>query len=156
MSSYEKTEYFMEAAGFENGPEIIIGSLLAVSIICGALIANCMLNKEGDSETKQARKALADVLNKETKGIEQFAPTSDDMFDVPLNDERSYHGPDLADAAMLTSETSYMQAASKPGQLKAKPVTTKQSAKKSRSKYNNVKVGNLTEDEEYSFDVDVL
>jgi hypothetical protein len=75
-----------------------------------------MLKKESDSETKQARKALANVLNKETKGIEQFAPTDDDMFDVPLNDERSYVGPDMTDAAMLTSNTGYVQAASKPSQ----------------------------------------
>ncbi len=151
MSSYEKTEYFMEAAGFDNGPEIIIGSMLAISIICGALIANCMLNKDSDSETKQARKALANVLNKETKGIEQFAPTDDDMFDVPLNDERSYVGPDVTNSAMLTSNTGYVEAASKPGQQK-------QSSRKSRSKYapSNVKVGSLSEDEEYSFDVDAL
>ncbi len=92
------------------------------------------------------------MLNKETKGIEQFAPTDDDMFDVPLNDERSYSGPDYNNSAMLTSNTGYIQAASKAGQLK-------QSSRKSRSKYapsNNVKVGSLAEDEEYSFDVDAL
>lgn len=70
------------------------------------------------------------------------------MFDVPLNDARSYQGPDLADGDALTSATCYTEAPSAP----AKP--SKKSYKKSRSA-QQVKVGNLTEDDEYSFDVDL-
>lgn len=51
MSSYDKAEYFMEAAGFSYGPELIIGSLLCVSTIFGALVASYCL-RGGDSETK--------------------------------------------------------------------------------------------------------
>lgn len=57
----------------------------------------------------------------------------DDMFDVPLNDARSYVGQD--DSDMLTSQTSYAKVPSKPGR--------------------QVKVGSLAEDQEYSFDVDL-
>lgn len=64
MSSYDKTEYFMEAAGFDQGVEMLIACLLIVSIISGAMITKCCLSKgESESETKQARKALANVLN---------------------------------------------------------------------------------------------
>ena len=44
MSSYEELEYYMEAVGFENGPIALIVAILAVSLICGALLAQCLLN----------------------------------------------------------------------------------------------------------------
>lgn len=69
------------------------------------------------------------------------------MFDVPLNDARSYVGPD-GDADVLTSATHYAVARSQP----AKP--SKKINKKSRT-HQQDKVGNLTEDDEYSFDVDI-
>lgn len=145
MSSVEKAGYFMEAAGFEHGYEIICGSIAFLSVVIGALIANCILNR-GESDTKQARKALATVLN-EGRAPEktQGRRGEDDMFDVPLNDDRTYVGPD-AENDMLTSETRYIKAASRPGERKPR---------KSSSKYSNVKVGNLTEDENYSFDVEL-
>lgn len=91
MSSYEELEYFFESAGFEHGPEILIATLVMVSAVFGAVLAECLLKQAGkDSETKQARKALANVLN-EGKTLEEFAP-EDEMFDVPLNDESSYVG----------------------------------------------------------------
>jgi len=51
MSAAEKADYFMEAAGFEHGYEIICGSLALFSVVMGALIANCYLFR-GDSQTK--------------------------------------------------------------------------------------------------------
>ena len=64
MSSYEKLDYFIEAAGFEYGPESIIATLLVISIVLGAVITHCALDKSSNkSETKEARKVLADVLN---------------------------------------------------------------------------------------------
>ena len=67
MSSFEELEYFMEASGFEQGPEVLVAALLAISLVCGGLIAHCMLSKSAskgkDSETKHARKILANVLN---------------------------------------------------------------------------------------------
>ena len=146
MSSYEELEYFSQMAGFDHGPEILIACLIAVSIIAGAIIAKCMLGKAGESETKQARKALADVLNEgKAPRSEHLSNTEDDMFDVPLNDNRSYVGPDMTHDA-LTSEASYQVAPSKPQKPK----------KKATSSRNQVKVGNLTEDDEYSFDVEAL
>lgn len=148
MSSYDKTEYFMEAAGFEQGVEMLIACLLIVSIISGAMITKCCLSKgEAESETKQARKALANVLNQGVKK-EKTGTTEDDMFDVPLNDDRSYVGPDMTaeGQSALTSETMYSKAPSKP---------SKKAAKKTRKTSDLVKVGNLTEDDEYSFDVEL-
>ena len=144
MSSYEKTEYYMEAAGFEYGPEALIAVLLVISIVLGAVIASCILNKDGQmSETKQARKVLANVLN---EGKKDETSTEDDMFDVPLNDAKSYVGPDLANVDALTSETRYARAPSQP---------SKKTNNSKRQLQSNVRVGNLTEDDEYSFDVDL-
>ena len=116
MSSYEKTEYFMEAAGLDHGVEALVACLVVVSIISGAVLAKCLVSKGKDSDTKQARKALANVLNSDKaalKNLEKFA--EDDMFDVPLNDERSYVGPDMTtENDMLTSETSYAKVPSRP------------------------------------------
>ena len=65
------------------------------------------------------------------------------MFDVPLNDGRqSYIGnSDLSATDALTSETQYERAPSKPSK-KNHSVRTQE----------KMRVGNLTEDEEYSFD----
>ena len=65
MSSYEELEYFFESAGFDNGPQILIGILILSSIILGALIAELLLrgSEQESSETKMARKALSVVLN---------------------------------------------------------------------------------------------
>ncbi len=63
MSSYEELNYFMESAGFDHGVEALIACLMVVSIIMGAVLAKCLVSKGGDAETKQARKALANVLN---------------------------------------------------------------------------------------------
>ena len=105
----------MEAAGFDHGAEVVIGCLLAISIVIGAVLARCLLNRNGDSETKQARKALANVLNDGARSSEKKqGHTDDDMFDVPLNDERSYQGIDLNADDALTSQTSYTKAPSKP------------------------------------------
>ena len=53
MSSYEKLDYFIEAAGFDHGAELLITSLLLVSIFLGSVLARCLLNMtEADSETK--------------------------------------------------------------------------------------------------------
>ena len=60
------------------------------------------------------------------------------MFDVPLNDARSYVGQDM-EVDSLTSQTRYEKAPSRPG----------------RKTHATVKVGSLVEDEEYSFDVDL-
>jgi hypothetical protein len=62
------------------------------------------------------------------------------MFDVPLNDADSYQGPDLSyNQDMLTSQTYYAKAPSKP-------------SKKSKK----VRYGSLKEDEDYSFEVEGL
>ena len=114
MSSQQKLEYYMESAGFDNGVELLVGAFLVVSIACGALIAKCILGKEEDSETKQARKALADVLNDPKPKNEAKTTTEDDMFDVPLNDARTYVGPDNEDVDILTSNAHYTAAPSKP------------------------------------------
>jgi hypothetical protein len=65
------------------------------------------------------------------------------MFDVPLNDGRqSYIGnAELSATDALTSETQYARAPSGP--------TKKNHSKRTPSQ---MRVGNLTEDEEYSFD----
>lgn len=147
MSSQEKLEYYMEAAGFDRGVEALVAGILIVSVAIGALIAQCILSKsEGDSENKQARKAFANAFNHENvasltdkESQKMTATLEDDMFDVPLNDARSYVGPDVDDVDSLVSQTRYAKAPSKPG-------------KKTRS---TAKVGSLTEDEEYSFDVDL-
>ena len=118
----------MESAGFDNGVELLVGAFLVVSIACGALIAKCILGQEEDSETKQARKALADVLNDPKPKNEAKTTTEDDMFDVPLNDARTYVGPDNEDVDILTSNAHYTAAPSKP----AKP-SGKKTTKKSRS-----------------------
>ena len=122
MSSYDKTEYFMEAAGFDQGVEALIACLLIVSVLSGALLTKCCLSKEAESETKQARKALANVLNNGKSIAEKTGTTEDDMFDVPLNDARSYVGPDMTAEGQtaLTSETCYTQAPSKPSKKSAK------------------------------------
>ena len=113
MSSYEQLEYHMESAGFDHGPEAIIAVLLVISVVIGALITSCILNRDGQmSETKQARKVLANVLNEGKK--DDTGSTEDDMFDVPLNDAKSYVGPDLANVDVLTSETRYAKAPSQP------------------------------------------
>ena len=149
MSSYEELEYFMEAAGFDNGPEALIAVLLVISVVIGALITTCLLSKEGQmSETKQARKVLANVLNEGKK--DDVGTTEDDMFDVPLNDAKSYVGPDLANADALTSETRYARAPSQPSKKK-----TSNPRRHLSNNQSSVKVGNLTEDDEYSFDVDL-
>ena len=142
MSSYEKLDYFIEAAGFDHGPELLIATLLVVSILFGAIIAHCLLDKtSSDSETKQARKVLATILN-EGNVVDKLTTTEDDMFDVPLNDSHSYQGPGLNDNEdMLTSQTCYAKAPSRPS--------------KKTKKSNNVRVGNLVEDEDYSFDVEL-
>lgn len=146
MSSYEKTEYFFESAGFDHGPEILVCTLLSFSILCGALLANCLLKRsEEDSETKQARKVLADVLNEgNTAGP---VTTENDMFDVPLNDDRSYVGPDV-EAEFLSSQTRYAKVAAKPSK--------KQQQQARRQRPGAGRFGNLTEDDEYSFDVEQL
>ena len=145
MSSYEKTEYFMEAAGFTYGPELVVASLLTVSVVLGAVIASCILNRNKDSDTKQARKALAKVLNEGKISSKENGTGAvvDDMFDVPLNDACSFVGPE-EDSDMLTSATSYVKAASKPSK-----------SSRSRKYSNTVKVGNLTEDDEYSFECEI-
>lgn len=121
-----------------------MGSLLCLSTLFGALISSYCLNRVRESETKKARKALANVLN-EGKTPEFCPGTGDDMFEVPLNDDRSYVGPDH-ETDMLTSETMYVKAAAEP----------RKASKKSKGrKYGNVKVGPLTEDEDYSFEVEV-
>ena len=63
MSSYEELEYFFESAGYDNGPQILIGVIILASIILGALIAELLLRNSEESETKIARKALSVVLN---------------------------------------------------------------------------------------------
>ena len=45
MSSYEELEYFMEASGYDQGPEALVAVLLGISLVCGALLAHCMLRK---------------------------------------------------------------------------------------------------------------
>ena len=60
------------------------------------------------------------------------------MFDVPLNDARTYVNNEMEQDS-LTSQTRYAKAPSKPG----------------KKTHATVKVGNLAEDEEYSFDVDL-
>ena len=135
----------MESAGFDHGPEAIIAVLLVISVVIGALITSCILNRDGQmSETKQARKVLANVLNEGKK--DDTGCTEDDMFDVPLNDAKSYVGPDLANVDVLTSETRYAKAPSQP---------SKKTSNSKRQLQSNVRVGNLTEDDEYSFDVDL-
>jgi len=47
MSSHEKLEYYMEAAGFDRGVEALIAGILIASVALGALIAQCILNKSG-------------------------------------------------------------------------------------------------------------
>jgi len=85
MSSYEELEYFFESAGFDNGPQILICVLILASIILGAVIAECLLRRsQEESETKIARKALAQVLN-DSKSQQELAE-EDQMFDVPLNE----------------------------------------------------------------------
>ena len=119
MSSYEELEYFMEAAGFDHGPEALIAVLLVISVVIGALITSCLLSKDGQmSETKQARKVLANVLNEGKK--DDVGSTEDDMFVVPLNDAKSYVGPDLANVDALTSETHYERAPSQPSKKTSK------------------------------------
>jgi hypothetical protein len=116
MSSQQKLEYYMEAAGFDRGVEALVTAILILSVGIGALIAQCILSKtEQESENKQARKALANAFNSNNNRQESMitrgdghqkknsaALVVDDMFDVPLNDARSYVGQeDEADA--LTS-----------------------------------------------------
>ena len=62
MSAAQKADYFMEAAGFEHGYEMICGSIAFLSVVLGALIAKCFLYG-GETKTQKARKALATVLN---------------------------------------------------------------------------------------------
>ena len=66
------------------------------------------------------------------------------MFDVPLTDSQP---TDVVDQAchQLMSETGYVEV---PAKL------TKEMSQRN-SKYNNVKVGNLTEDANYSFDIEL-
>lgn len=90
----------MEAAGFDRGVEALVTAILIVSVAIGALIAQCILSKTSqDSENKQARKALANAFNSQQTthsminndgGMKQGGGLDDDMFDVPLNDSRSY------------------------------------------------------------------
>ena len=48
------------------------------------------------------------------------------MFDVPLNDADSYQGPDLSyNQDMLTSQTYYAKAPSKPSKKSKKDANTK-------------------------------
>ena len=42
----------MEAAGFDHGAEVVIGCLLAISVVIGAVLARCLLNRNADTETK--------------------------------------------------------------------------------------------------------
>ena len=140
MSSYEKLEYTFEAAGFDYGPEILIATLLVVSIVLGASLSYCILSGKEESETKQARKVLASVLNNETEAKPTTQPsTGDEMFEVPLNDACSYQGPGV-DQDALTSNTAYAKVAAAPTRAKNMQTT---------------RVGNLTEDEEYSFDCEL-
>lgn len=148
MSSQQKLEYYMEAAGFDRGVEALVTAILIISVAIGALIAQCILSKTGqDSENKQARKALANAFNSQQTthsminsegGMKQGGGLDDDMFDVPLNDARTYVNNDVEQHS-LTSQTRYAKAPSKPG----------------KKTHTTVKVGNLAEDEEYSFDVDL-
>ena len=116
----------MEAAGFDHGAEVVIGCLLAISVVIGAVLARCLLNRNADTETKQARKALANVLNDGTRSKSTNKKTTeDDMFDVPLNDERSYQGIDLNAEDALTSETSYTKAPSKPSRKSTRVTASK-------------------------------
>ena len=66
---------------------------------------------------------------------------------MPLNDRSPYIGPSIDDSSdALTSSTAYVKAASKPSDKK----------RRSPSKYSNVTgVGNLTEVENVSFDVEL-
>ena len=151
MSTYEEMEYFMEAAGFDHGPECLIAIFLVVSVVCGTLIAQCILSRNSqNSETKQARKVLANVLNEGRTNVDKLTTSEDDMFDVPLNDDKSYVGPtctvDNGVDGLLASETRYERAPSRPG---------KKSQRSSRRQSNNLNVGNLVEDEEYSFEVEL-
>lgn len=66
MSSYEELEYFFESAGYDNGPQILFCTLVLFSIVLGGLIAELLLRKNEDNETKIARKALAVVLNEKS------------------------------------------------------------------------------------------
>ena len=139
----------MEAAGFDRGVEALVAAILIMSVAIGALIAQCIINRSSDDqENKQARKAIANAFNGEsstnahglikTNDNAQTNSIEDDMFDVPLNNDRSYVGPDQAvDYDSLTSMTRYSKVASKSGQ-KQSPVG-----------------GPLVEDEEYSFDVSI-
>ena len=43
MSAAQKADYFMEAAGFEHGYEMICGSIAFFSVVLGSLIARCFL-----------------------------------------------------------------------------------------------------------------
>lgn len=45
MSSHEKLEYYMEAAGFDRGVEALMTAILILSVGIGALIAQCILSK---------------------------------------------------------------------------------------------------------------
>ena len=141
MSSYQELEYFMEAAGLDHGVEALVATLVVISVICGAILAKCLVGNGGDSETKQARKALANVLNTKD-GIKDGKAMDgpDDMFDVPLNDDRSYVGPDMTtEGDMLTSEASYAKVPSKP---------------QNPSSRKAMRVGNLIEDQ-HSFDTEL-
>jgi len=64
------------------------------------------------------------------------------MFDVPLHDSRNSNIIDQAYDALM-SETHYVKVASEASEPRR------------GSMYNNVKVGNLTEDANYSFDVEL-
>ena len=112
MSSFEELDYYMEAVGFENGAIFLIATILAVSLICGAVLAQCLLNYDAkNSETKQARKVLASVLNEGNKSDPTNSNNEDEMFDVPLSSEQlSYFGPAVEN---LTSETCYEKAPSR-------------------------------------------
>jgi len=48
MSSTEKIEYYMEAAGFDRGVEALVAAILIMSVAIGALIAQCIINRSSD------------------------------------------------------------------------------------------------------------
>ena len=124
MSSYEELEYFMESSGLEQGPEALVAVLLGISLVLGALLARCMLSKSQESgkgsETLQARKVLANVLNESLNSNSQQSMSEDGFVDIPLSEDSSSKQGQYVNTEVVASlkDTRYMQSTpSKPAKL---------------------------------------
>ena len=93
MSSREELEYYFESSGLDHGVEVTISILVLISATIGLVIAKCVQERtsEVDQEQKQARKALAQVLNDQENKQHDLSDYAqeDEMFDVPLNDDQA-------------------------------------------------------------------